>query len=34
MEGTNVDKGKQILKDSGLNIISAETMSEGAVKLL
>lgn len=30
MEGTNVDKGKQILKDSGLNIISAETMSEGA----
>lgn len=32
MEGTNVDKGKQILKDSGLNIISAETMSEGASK--
>ena len=32
MEGTNVEKGKQILKDSGLNIITADTMSDGAIK--
>ena len=30
MEGTNVEKGKKILKDSKLNILSAETMEEGA----
>lgn len=30
MEGTNVDKGKQILKDSRLAIITAETMEDGA----
>ncbi|MCH9626955.1 MAG: Succinate--CoA ligase [ADP-forming] subunit beta [Chlamydiales bacterium] len=32
MEGTNVEIGKQILKESGLNIITAETMADGAVK--
>jgi len=32
MEGTNVDLGKKILKDSGLNIITADTMSDGAIK--
>lgn len=30
MEGTNEDKGKQILKESKLNILTAQTMEEGA----
>ena len=34
MQGTNVDLGKQILKDSGLPIISAETMAEAAEKIV
>lgn len=32
MEGTNVDIGKRLLKESGLNIITADTMAEGAMK--
>jgi succinyl-CoA synthetase beta subunit len=32
MEGTNVDQGKKILNDSGLNIISAVDMLDGARK--
>ncbi len=32
MEGTNVERGKQILKESHLNIITAETMADGAQK--
>lgn len=32
MEGTNVKRGKEILKESGLNIITADTMAEGAIK--
>lgn len=34
LEGTNVKEGKQILKDSGLAIEPANTMAEGAQKLL
>lgn len=34
LEGTNVEIGKQILKDSGLAIEPATTMAEGAQKLL
>ena len=34
LEGTNVEKGKKLLKDSGLNIISADGMTDGAVKVL
>ena len=34
MEGTNVEKGKQLLKDSGLNIITANSMSEAAEKVV
>jgi succinyl-CoA synthetase beta subunit len=34
LEGTNVDKGKQILKDSGLKIQSADSMSDGAQKVV
>ncbi len=30
MEGTNVERGKQMLKDSGLNFTTADTMAEGA----
>jgi succinyl-CoA synthetase beta subunit len=30
MEGTNVEKGKQMLKESGLNFTTADTMSEAA----
>ena len=30
MEGTNVELGKQMLKDSGLNFTTADTMSEAA----
>lgn len=32
MEGTNVEIGKKVLKESGLNIVTAETMAEGAIK--
>jgi succinyl-CoA synthetase beta subunit len=34
LEGTNVDLGKQILADSGLPIISADSMADGAQKAL
>jgi succinyl-CoA synthetase beta subunit len=34
MEGTNVELGKQMLKDSGLNFTTADTMDEGASKVV
>ena len=34
MEGTNVEKGKQMLKDSGLNFTTSDTMSEAADKVV
>jgi succinyl-CoA synthetase beta subunit len=34
LEGTNVELGKQILDESGLNILSAADMKEGAQKIL
>ncbi len=34
MEGTNVEKGKQMLRDSGLNFTTADTMSEAADKVV
>ena len=34
MKGTNEDMGKQILKDSGLPIISADSMAEAATKIV
>jgi succinyl-CoA synthetase beta subunit len=34
MQGTNVDLGRKILADSGLAIISAETMAEAAEKIV
>ena len=32
LEGTNVDRGKEILKESGLAIIAAEDMADAARK--
>ncbi|WLR43552.1 ADP-forming succinate--CoA ligase subunit beta [Bacillus carboniphilus] len=34
LEGTNVDLGKQILEDSGLDITSADSMADGAQKIV
>jgi succinyl-CoA synthetase beta subunit len=34
LEGTNVDKGKALLNESGLNIIAADTMADGAKKIV
>ncbi len=34
LEGTNVDLGKAILKDSGLNIVAADSMADGAQKIV
>ena len=34
MQGTNVEEGKRILKESGLAIIPAETMAEAAEKIV
>src|SRR5690606_4434071 len=34
LEGTNVDLGKKILQESGLNIIAAESMADGAEKIV
>lgn len=34
LEGTNVDKGKSLLNESGLNIIAADTMADGAQKIV
>jgi succinyl-CoA synthetase beta subunit len=34
LAGTNVDMGKQILADSGLPIVSADTLAEAAEKVV
>lgn len=34
LEGTNVDLGKEILKNSGLNIVAADSMADGAQKIV
>ncbi|MCP8969013.1 ADP-forming succinate--CoA ligase subunit beta [Ectobacillus ponti] len=34
LEGTNVELGKQILNESGLNITAAESMADGAQKIV
>jgi len=34
MEGTNVQEGKRILRDSGLNFTVAEGMKDGAEKVV
>jgi succinyl-CoA synthetase beta subunit len=34
LEGTNVELGKQILRDSGLNVVAAADMADGAKKIV
>ena len=34
MEGTNAEQGRQILADSGLNIIVAESLTEAAEEIV
>jgi succinyl-CoA synthetase beta subunit len=34
LEGTNVDLGKKMLNESGLNIVAAESMADGAQKIV
>ncbi len=34
LEGTNVELGKELLKNSGLNIVSADDMEDGAKKIV
>jgi succinyl-CoA synthetase beta subunit len=34
LEGTNVDKGKKILRESGLNIITADNLADAAAKVV
>jgi succinyl-CoA synthetase beta subunit len=34
LEGTNVDLGKKIIKDSALNVISADNLDDAAKKIV
>ena len=34
MEGTNVEKGQRMLKESGLNFVTADDMREAAAKVV
>jgi len=34
LEGTNVELGKQILRDSGLNVVAATDMADGAKRIV
>jgi len=34
MEGTNVETGKRMLRESGLNFTTADTMAEGADRVV
>ncbi|KJB84557.1 hypothetical protein AZ66_30460 [Paenibacillus sp. E194] len=34
LEGTNVEIGKRILNESGLNIVAADSMADGAQKIV
>jgi succinyl-CoA synthetase beta subunit len=34
MEGTNVEEGKRMLRDSGLNFTTADEMADGAKKVV
>jgi succinyl-CoA synthetase beta subunit len=34
LEGTNVEQGKQILRDSGLNVIPADDLDDAAQKIV
>ncbi|WP_301108949.1 ADP-forming succinate--CoA ligase subunit beta [Sporosarcina sp.] len=34
LEGTNVERGKALLKESGINVVAADSMAEGAKKIV
>jgi succinyl-CoA synthetase beta subunit len=34
LEGTNVELGKDIIKNSGLNVIAADDLKDGAQKIV
>ena len=34
LEGTNVDRGKDIINQSGLNVIAADNLSDAAKKIV
>jgi succinyl-CoA synthetase beta subunit len=34
LEGTNVELGRQILRDSGLDLVAADNLRDGAEKIL
>ena len=34
LEGTNVDAGKQIIRDSGLNVVPADNLDDAAQKIV
>jgi succinyl-CoA synthetase beta subunit len=34
LEGTNVDQGKKIIDESGLNVISADDLDDAAQKIV
>jgi succinyl-CoA synthetase beta subunit len=34
LEGTNVEEGKQIIRDSGLNVIPADDLDDAAQKIV
>jgi succinyl-CoA synthetase beta subunit len=34
LEGTNVEKGKDIINNSGLDVIAANDLKDGAVKIV
>ncbi len=34
LEGTNVDQGKQIINESGLNVIAADNLADAADKIV
>ena len=34
LEGTNVDLGKKIIKESGLNVVSADNLDDAAQKIV
>jgi succinyl-CoA synthetase beta subunit len=34
LEGTNVDLGKKIIRESGLNVVSADNLDDAAQKIV
>jgi succinyl-CoA synthetase beta subunit len=34
LEGTNVEQGKQIIRDSGLNVLPADNLDDAAQKIV